>query len=87
MITRAKLVEQLREHQIRSAQSYSSALAVFSPSPHIGSREGSQGCSLLCCIVLFSDGVLLRCPILEVVQTFGHLCVFRHPSSSKSQNL
>ncbi|KAG8074165.1 hypothetical protein GUJ93_ZPchr0006g40604 [Zizania palustris] len=38
MITRAKLVEQLREHQIRSAQSYSAALAVFSPSPHIASR-------------------------------------------------
>ncbi|OEL34125.1 hypothetical protein BAE44_0004854 [Dichanthelium oligosanthes] len=40
MITRAKLVEQLREHQIRSAQSYSAALAVFSPSPHIASRLG-----------------------------------------------
>ncbi|CAN6290126.1 unnamed protein product, partial [Urochloa humidicola] len=39
MITRAKLVEQLREHQIRSAQSYSAALAVFSPSPHIASRR------------------------------------------------
>ncbi|KAI4967439.1 hypothetical protein ZWY2020_025900 [Hordeum vulgare] len=38
MITRAKLVEQLREHQIRSAQSYSAALAVFSPNPHIASR-------------------------------------------------
>nr|CAB3496574.1 unnamed protein product [Digitaria exilis]CAB3501496.1 unnamed protein product [Digitaria exilis] len=38
MITRAKLAEQLREHQIRSAQSYSAALAVFSPSPHIASR-------------------------------------------------
>jgi hypothetical protein len=40
MITRAKLVEQLREHQIRSAQSYSAALAVFSPNPHISSRSG-----------------------------------------------
>ncbi|KAF7111107.1 hypothetical protein CFC21_111151 [Triticum aestivum] len=39
MITRAKLVEQLREHQIRSAQSYSAALAVFSPNPHIASRR------------------------------------------------
>jgi len=42
MITRAKLVEQLREHQIRSAQSYSAALAVFSPNPHISSRSGSH---------------------------------------------
>jgi hypothetical protein len=41
MITRAKLVEQLREHQIRSAQSYSAALAVFSPNPHIASRSRS----------------------------------------------
>ncbi|KAG8096893.1 hypothetical protein GUJ93_ZPchr0013g37452 [Zizania palustris] len=39
MITRAKLVEQLREHQIRSSQSYSAALAVFSPNPHIASRR------------------------------------------------
>uniref|UniRef100_A0ACD5TWF1 Uncharacterized protein n=1 Tax=Avena sativa TaxID=4498 RepID=A0ACD5TWF1_AVESA len=39
MITRAKLVEQLREHQIRSAKSYSAALAVFSPNPHISSRR------------------------------------------------
>ncbi|XP_047085673.1 uncharacterized protein LOC124697079 [Lolium rigidum] len=39
MITRAKLVEQLREHQIRSAQSYSAALSVFSPNPHIASRR------------------------------------------------
>nr|XP_051182296.1 uncharacterized protein LOC127296296 [Lolium perenne] len=39
MITRAKLVEQLREHQIRSAQSYSTALSVFSPNPHIASRR------------------------------------------------
>jgi len=42
MITRAKLVEQLREHQIRSAQSYSAALSVFSPNPHISSRSGSH---------------------------------------------
>ncbi|KQK22729.1 hypothetical protein BRADI_1g69030v3 [Brachypodium distachyon] len=39
MITRAKLVEQLREQQIRSAQTYSAALAVFSPNPHISSRR------------------------------------------------
>ena len=42
MITRAKLVEQLRDHQIRSAQSYSAALAVFLPSPHIASRSASH---------------------------------------------
>jgi hypothetical protein len=41
-ITRPKLVEQLREHQIWSAQSYSAALAVFSPNPHISSRSGSH---------------------------------------------
>ncbi|WVZ56128.1 hypothetical protein U9M48_006704 [Paspalum notatum var. saurae] len=42
MITRAKLVEQLREHQIRSAQSYSAALAVFSPNPHIASSHAKR---------------------------------------------
>ncbi|KAL6346372.1 hypothetical protein AAG906_033168 [Vitis piasezkii] len=37
MITRSKLVEQLRDYQIRS-QHKCSALAIFSPKPHITSR-------------------------------------------------
>uniref|UniRef100_A0A453IKA2 Uncharacterized protein n=1 Tax=Aegilops tauschii subsp. strangulata TaxID=200361 RepID=A0A453IKA2_AEGTS len=68
MITRAKLVEQLREHQIRSAQSYSAALAVFSPNPHIASRAGPEGGSPLCLFVLFSHGVVLCCTLPEMVQ-------------------
>ncbi|KAJ9147089.1 hypothetical protein P3X46_029291 [Hevea brasiliensis] len=36
MITRSKLVEQLRDYQIRSQHKYS-ALTVFSPKPHISS--------------------------------------------------
>ncbi|KAI4993498.1 uncharacterized protein LOC123449232 [Hordeum vulgare subsp. vulgare] len=56
MITRAKLVEQLREHQIRSAQSYSAALAVFSPNPHIASRRDLRVALLyallFCCLMV-----------------------------------
>ncbi|KAG8074160.1 hypothetical protein GUJ93_ZPchr0006g43401 [Zizania palustris] len=58
MITRAKLVEQLREHQIRSAQSYSAALAVFSPSPHIASRSYSWRHPLAGATVSVAKGVL-----------------------------
>uniref|UniRef100_F6GWX1 Uncharacterized protein n=1 Tax=Vitis vinifera TaxID=29760 RepID=F6GWX1_VITVI len=44
MITRSKLVEQLRDYQIRS-QHKCSALAIFSPKPHITSRVGrGWGC-------------------------------------------
>ncbi|BAF11360.1 uncharacterized protein [Oryza sativa Japonica Group] len=62
MITRAKLVEQLREHQIRSAQSYSAALAVFSPSPHIASRRDLKVAlfyAILFCFVMVSCYVAL----------------------------
>nr|KJB68781.1 hypothetical protein B456_011G102100 [Gossypium raimondii] len=37
MITRSKLVEQLRDYQIRSQNTYP-ALIFFSPKPHIASR-------------------------------------------------
>ncbi|POO02546.1 NADH-ubiquinone oxidoreductase chain [Trema orientale] len=37
MITRSKLVEQLRDYQIRSQQKFS-ALTVFSPKPNLTSR-------------------------------------------------
>ena len=50
-------------------------------------QEGSEGCSHLCGLVLFSHGVLLCCPLLEMVQTFSHVCNFRNSSSSESQNL
>uniref|UniRef100_A0A0E0KAU3 Uncharacterized protein n=1 Tax=Oryza punctata TaxID=4537 RepID=A0A0E0KAU3_ORYPU len=62
MITRAKLVEQLREHQIRSAQSYSAALAVFSPSPHIASRRDLKVAlfyAILFCFVMVSCYIAL----------------------------
>ncbi|XP_054808534.1 uncharacterized protein LOC129310649 [Prosopis cineraria] len=37
MITRSKLVEQLRDYQIRSQHKYS-ALTIFSPKPHVNTR-------------------------------------------------
>uniref|UniRef100_A0A0D9VRH8 Uncharacterized protein n=1 Tax=Leersia perrieri TaxID=77586 RepID=A0A0D9VRH8_9ORYZ len=62
MITRAKLVEQLREHQIRSAQSYPAALAVFSPNPHIASRRDLKVAlfyAIFFCILMVSCYVAL----------------------------
>jgi len=50
-------------------------------------QEGSQGCSHICGLVLFSHGVLLCSHLLEMVQTFSHVCNFRNSSSSESQNL
>lgn len=56
MITRSKLVEQLRDYQIRS-QNQCSALAIFSPKPHIASRWVFS--STLDFLMLFQIGVLL----------------------------
>ncbi|RRT57183.1 hypothetical protein GW17_00030803 [Ensete ventricosum] len=46
MITRSKLVEQLREYQIRSQHKWG-ALTAFSPKPQITTRFPVPSCSLI----------------------------------------
>ncbi|PSS30822.1 Undecaprenyl-diphosphatase [Actinidia chinensis var. chinensis] len=61
MITRSKLVEQLRDYQIRS-QHKCPALTVFSPKPHINSWVDVAVASLLAflfCVLLVSSYVSL----------------------------
>ncbi|KAJ3674077.1 hypothetical protein LUZ60_006069 [Juncus effusus] len=56
MITRAKLVELLNEHQIKS-QHTSFLLACFSPNPHISTRKDlsvALSYSILFCLLIIS---------------------------------
>ncbi|KAI9113426.1 hypothetical protein K1719_015353 [Acacia pycnantha] len=74
MITRSKLVEQLRDYQIRSQHKYS-AFTVFSPKPHINTRVDFAVAivfALLFCILTALSFVALyfrRFWIFLVVQT------------------
>ncbi|KAI4327586.1 hypothetical protein L6164_020026 [Bauhinia variegata] len=65
MITRSKLVEQLRDYQIRSQHKYS-ALTVFSPKPHINTWVDvlvAISCALVFCLLVISSCLALyyRC--------------------------
>ncbi|KAL5210938.1 hypothetical protein ABZP36_006561 [Zizania latifolia] len=73
MITRAKLVEQLREHQIRSAQSYSAALAVFSPNPHIASRRDLKVALFYAFLFCF---VMVSCYVAIYLRWFRFSTIF-----------
>ncbi|XP_008785665.1 uncharacterized protein LOC120113250 [Phoenix dactylifera] len=61
MITRSKLVEQLREYQIRSQHKWA-ALTSFSPKPHITTRQDvvvALSYALIFCFLIISSYVTL----------------------------
>ncbi|CAL0331861.1 unnamed protein product [Lupinus luteus] len=61
MITRSKLVEQLRDYQIRSQHKYT-ALTLFSPKPHLQTRVDvavAIGFSLLLAMLVVSTLITL----------------------------